>query len=92
MINLKTRRQVRGKNNLLRSVRKILQMTRGTWNWPREEMMCSATQEVSNLATRLMQWKKLEDLWLKRKDKPILTTLLSCVEKELTLVTTFFKS
>ena len=92
MINLKTRRQVRGKNNLLRSVRKILQMTRGTWNWPREEMMCSATQEVSNLATRLMQWKKLEDLWLKRKDKPILITLLSCVEKELTLVTTFFKS
>jgi hypothetical protein len=92
LINLKIRRQVRDKNNLLRSVRKILQMTRGTWNWPREEMMCSATQEVSNLATRLMQWKKLEDLWLKRKDKPILTTLLSCVEKELTLVTTFFKS
>jgi len=67
-------------------------MTRGTWSWPREEMMCSATLEVSNLATRVMRWRKLEDLWLKRRDKLILTKSLSSVESELTSVITSFKS
>ena len=92
MISPKTKRQVKGKNSQLRLVRKILQMTRGTWNWPREEMMCSATLVVSNQATRVMRWRKLEDLWLKRRDRPILTTSLGCVESELTSVITSFKS